>query len=920
MATPRSGGLGRLAQVTYTSYQPPTDAIGNRPGGWQIKEQTGPLSETERQLVSAAVLTDLRSPVPLSRFPTRAELDDRPRRLHFSCVDGTAVYCSSVNAGPDASGRPDNVFNHLLVDRDPYVDVWAETPARPVERWGSDRWLCPYGADDVRVAVLDPDRPPEPGGSLTRSAVVRFLFDPENYRFGTLGFLLDAVSAALRGGPPVVLAVSDHAEGALWVAAVSFLASPGACLRLSFSTYGRLGASGPSLVLSVVPAEDVRNVAAAGAEVVVVEPDTGHEVRATDSGEVWVDGQGKWTAMTDWSRLMLHVGALGPEPYADVLATVDEVSRVAGPSADHEPGWPLAMAVAQHDELRDSWSTAGRLIRRGPPPSTISLPDSMNAALRRATTGDDIRTTAEAWAMASNGLAGQVDDPFGLYETYLGFALRDQAWLALRPPVLPRPGGGSAARATVLAFLGSQPSDLGPVPAVRLLDFCARVLADGPVPVEEPGPRRLAEIVADGLFDHTDIRAGVKAVGPLSPGAARWLGPALMAGGATAGDRLHPVLARWLWPGYSDEVEATPPGRAHGSDPVVLELLVQHCREDFEFARRHRVTAAVTVLDHQGPVDPVKAGRPPALSTVLAELSGRPRRSEPDWTDVELIRLAARLPDERVDELVDIVILRLFDAPWNARRRTLAEAVRDRLVRLDRSDRSVDLYLTLTGNWYVECGGFAPQAMAVLLEIDATVAFSPEERTVFLPHRIVAAYQVMVAQECPEPGNIDAMWLRDAAAREGVTPSFPKNADDDVWMTATRMLQQAFKDNDGLMEMAVAACQLLLVGGRSGTSVLTKLPEVRGRIGVDLTSAVLIKVLEEWEPARIASYRQHVERAWLGGPPDDEALDRWWNQFAPSPAPTGGRLARAVRGRREPEPKDARRTGSADRPEPGSVR
>ena len=133
-----------------------------------------------------------------------------------------AAYWHTVPAGPDSTGRPGNVFAHAVLDR----TAEAEPRHRPIQWWRSPRWLCPYGAAAVARAVL-PDEPPGPAAAVTKDSVVAFALDTSTWRLATLFGLLDAVAAALDGGPPVVLGVESTDAAAQWIGLVSFLMSPG---------------------------------------------------------------------------------------------------------------------------------------------------------------------------------------------------------------------------------------------------------------------------------------------------------------------------------------------------------------------------------------------------------------------------------------------------------------------------------------------------------------------------------------------------------------------------------------------------------------------------------------------------------------------------------------------------------------------
>ena len=142
---------------------------------------------------------------------------------------------------------------------------WTETPEaaprhRPIQWWRSPQWVCPYGAAAVARAVL-PDEAPGPAAAVTKDSVVAFALDTSTWRLATLFGLLDAVAAALDGGPPVVLGVESTDAAAQWIGLVSFLMSPGTAARLNFSTFDRADQVGLALQstqhLTAVPVVDL---------------------------------------------------------------------------------------------------------------------------------------------------------------------------------------------------------------------------------------------------------------------------------------------------------------------------------------------------------------------------------------------------------------------------------------------------------------------------------------------------------------------------------------------------------------------------------------------------------------------------------------------------------------------------------------
>jgi hypothetical protein len=258
--------------------------------------------------------------------------------------------------------------------------------------------------------VKEADQPPGSGETVNLSAVVDFISDLAGSRLGALGGLIDAVAAALDGGPPVVLAAPNADQGALWIGAVSFFTPPAVSLRLSFSTHERwddviaqrlrdgsadLDAEGEGWhtpVLSVVPQADVdRLTRREDPPVVVIDPRVETVFTVVDGVAYRQTHLGQRIRVTEWSGRAL-----------------------AACCADY--------AVLER-RVRD-FHSAG--------------PDAPS---------DESRTDTElAWERLQTGEpAGSGES--SVFEHYLRLALDDDSWLLRRAPPLPiaprRPAGRS---------------------------------------------------------------------------------------------------------------------------------------------------------------------------------------------------------------------------------------------------------------------------------------------------------------------------------------------------------------------------------------------------------------------------------------------------------------------------------------------
>lgn len=413
----------RFAQMSYTSF----DTAGSV-GGWRVKQTAGDLADPEQAVLLSGVHTGLSPVEPIPSYPTLAQLQQIPRRLAYRRVNrDTACYWHTVPAGADHTGRPGNVFVHALLDR---AAGEPDAPCRPIELWRSPRWLSPYGATAVARAELPAD-PPGPGGVVTRDSIVEFACDTRTWRLATLFGLLDAVAAAIDGGPPVVLGVDSVDNAAQWIGLVSFLMSPGTARMLNFSTFDRaeqLGfATRVGQHLSAVPRYDLID---APADVVIID-----ETQTLSLGELGGEphrtAAGQPIAVTAWSA-MAQVAMLDPDSMGLLLADIDTFgARVI--DAGLHPAWPMAMSVATHTRFADAADEARSVIAHHSPRSTVA------DAVIVHTISDVVR--AVAGASTADALAAARDVPDGLAALvadaiYLSRAICDDDWLD-RPGRIP---------------------------------------------------------------------------------------------------------------------------------------------------------------------------------------------------------------------------------------------------------------------------------------------------------------------------------------------------------------------------------------------------------------------------------------------------------------------------------------------------
>lgn len=354
----------RFGQLVYTSF----DDQHSGGGGWRVKEETGGISPVERQELTSRIVTNFDVGEALPQYPNDEQIASRPARLMYGALTGNrAGYWHTVDAGKDATGRPNNVLAHVVLDR----DVTVPSDLRPIELWGSAQWLRAYGAAEVTDARLTSADYPQPTGELSCSSVVRFLTGMSVDKLIVFRVLLDAVHGAMNGGRGVVLTTHEPRQGHWWIAALSYFMSPGVARRFTWSTYDDPYLAGA----------DMRS----GLHLVIVAADRAHDVP-----------RGKWLVLDD--RDQPFIGALGSSHGTgggDVEATswsslaeavladseraeriIERQDAIAAELGDRDlsPVWPLAVAVREELELSEFYQEANKVIADEAPVHGDSIP------------------------------------------------------------------------------------------------------------------------------------------------------------------------------------------------------------------------------------------------------------------------------------------------------------------------------------------------------------------------------------------------------------------------------------------------------------------------------------------------------------------------------------------------------------------
>jgi hypothetical protein len=614
--------------------------------------------------------------------------------------------------------------NHVLID--PQAEARALAPGfvRPIELWRAPRWQRQPSAAVVRYseaelpethAGLDSDEPPAVGDVVNRRAVVDFVGDVGAFRLGALGALIDAVAAALNGGPPVVLAAPSADAGALWIGAVSFFAPQATCLRLSFSTHERLddvlaqlkaedaeGAEDPgprswrTPVISVVPQTDVdRLTRRDDLPVVIVDPRVEATLGAVGGVEHRQTHLGQQIRVTDWSRLALDACCEDYQVLERCLQRLDEVSLATpGPGGQRGewwplevgvqarlqeaagPAWPLAAAIALSGDLPLALPTATRVILRDTP-SSVRLSSELASTLTSLVAAT-VNDAEQAWTRLQAALASEPVRAAmvqAAFESYLRLSLADDSWLLRQAPPLPPavpvdPGLPGRLRASIARLVERLVTADGRdvrrgVLMLRAVDFADRTarLAGGPN-LAALGVGRLAAEAAQLLQDGELGARIAEIAGPLDGVAvARWIVPPLsrdtdgwLASGRPVGERLPaPVIA--LLAGALDvgRMATMLHPEALAGEPVALEVAVASASGLIAGDQRLRGPAVEHLLHEVARSYP--DADPAALVTGVFDrlVDGEP------WSAAVLLHVVERAPARLGPELVPIALRFLPD-------------------------------------------------------------------------------------------------------------------------------------------------------------------------------------------------------------------------------------------------------------------
>jgi hypothetical protein len=214
-----------FAQLYYTSCERGLSGFA----GFQFNAVTPGLEP--RVLREVEALASYEPPRRVGSRPSAADIAGCPVSLVYSGAP-TGVLARVIFVGLDFSQRTGNYFAHALVGGAGPDEFGSMLP---IEFWDSPVWAAePVGVTELPALSAVP--PPDPGGPLDRAGLDRFLRHASREQY-VPGLLTAADNAVLEGGRPIVIVAPDTMAAARWIAAMSFLLSPAAARRLSFSTY-----------------------------------------------------------------------------------------------------------------------------------------------------------------------------------------------------------------------------------------------------------------------------------------------------------------------------------------------------------------------------------------------------------------------------------------------------------------------------------------------------------------------------------------------------------------------------------------------------------------------------------------------------------------------------------------------------------
>nr|WP_255668780.1 hypothetical protein [Aeromicrobium duanguangcaii] len=338
--------------MTYAS----SAGQGGRPGGWGVLERDAGIPSELADFMEQGVVSHLDTGEHLPDFAPREVLFHRQRSLSFAFDPSRgAAWWHACPAGSDVTGRPGNVFTHVVGRLQP------DHHSRPISLVRSSSWMNPFGHREVAASRLNDFQAPE-NEQNAGTVLERAFADPVRTEA-----LLAAVTFCFQEDRPLVLvgdtpAVIDALERLSWT--TSGVVSS----TIPFRTFDRarsMPSPGTPFCVVGIPPEDrvaaLTHVAEGRTNALVLDlgwcPDEEAET-------YWqVDGQ-TWPVDRRWQDAFFRLSTLGTGVALQITELMDEICAQLSPTELLNPSWPLALALLRHfdeghpdrDDLCAEWA------------------------------------------------------------------------------------------------------------------------------------------------------------------------------------------------------------------------------------------------------------------------------------------------------------------------------------------------------------------------------------------------------------------------------------------------------------------------------------------------------------------------------------------------------------------------------------
>lgn len=384
-----------FAQLYYTSCETGLSGFA----GFQFNAVTPGLPP--QILREVETLTSYQPPRRVGSKPTAAHIAACPVSLVYS-AEPTTILARVVFVGTDFSRRSGNYFAHALVSGD---GPGAFSEVLPIELWDSPLWAA-EPVDGTELPALRSIPRPDAGGPVDRAAIDRFLRQEGNADQAPI--LLTAADEAVLGhGRSIVIVDPDTTAVARWIAAMSFMLSPAASRRLSFSTYHHRPGYIDVHMIGTVPDSDFEVNELAFRSYVVLDAATGRisDVAPHPAALLLARaGAGRAAALWSYASQLADGWGLADSYPALVVGAILEKSGVTAADLDAlaawlpaaagrlDPAWchDLVLGVLEHPACQaHHWGPLTAAARRQPDSALI-------ARLERAAVDQELQLVAEA--------------------------------------------------------------------------------------------------------------------------------------------------------------------------------------------------------------------------------------------------------------------------------------------------------------------------------------------------------------------------------------------------------------------------------------------------------------------------------------------------------------------------------------------